>query len=353
MIIRFLLILGVFLGCASTQAQTVSAVTATQQGNELVISYALSSEVPCDVSLFVSLNEGKSWTGPLVHVSGDVGKNVSAGNRSIRWQVLEEQSQLVGSNILFKVTASGKNVLEPEMVFVQGGTFQMGSNLESKDERPLHSVTLSDFYIGKYEITQAQWMALMGENPSKFVGCDDCPVEQVSWSDVQSFISKLNKQTGKRYRLPTEAEWEYAAGGGSQSQGSIDIGNNDIGTYEWYQSNEGHKYTYSGSNNIGEVAWFSGNSGNTTHVVGALQPNELGIYDMTGNVGEWCSDWDGAYNSQHATNPNGAFDGWRRICRGGSWGHDAIYCHTRYRYCNPPHFSLIVLGFRLVLEAAR
>lgn len=313
------------------QAQIVSAVTAAQQGNELVISYALSSEVPCDVSLFVSLNEGKSWTGPLVHVSGDVGKNVSAGNRSIRWQVLEEQSQLVGSNILFKVTANSNKSFEPEMVFVKGGTFQMGSNSGDSDEAPAHSVTLSDYYLGKYEVTQAQWRAVMGSNPSYFKSCEGCPVEQVSWNDVQDFVSRLNQQTGKRYRLPTEAEWEFAARGGIQSRG----------------------YTYSGSNEIGSVAWYINNSQRKTQAVGSKHPNELGVYDMTGNVWEWCSDWYGNYDSYSVTNPKGLTSGQYRVNRGGSWHLEAGIFRISIRSKNRPDIRRDNLGFRLVLEAAR
>jgi formylglycine-generating enzyme required for sulfatase activity len=329
MVIRFLLVLGVFLGCACTQAQTVSAVTAAQQGNELVISYSLSSEVPCEVALFVSLNGGKTWTGPLVHVSGDVGEKVTSGNKSIRWKVLEEQDQLVGSNIFFKVTASGKNLLEPEMVFVKGGTFQMGSNSGELDERPVHWVELSDYRISKHEVTQAQWKAVMGENPSMFDGCDNCPVEQVSWNDVQGFISKLNYKTGERYRLPTEAEWEYAAKGGKNSK----------------------RFFASGSDNLADVAWYVDNSEGKTHVVGTKQPNELGIYDMTGNVSEWCLDWYAAYRTYVPSNPAGGPSGQFRTLRGGSWTLGAYDCRTAARFKFYPDFRSKILGFRLVLAA--
>ncbi|MBQ3247459.1 MAG: SUMF1/EgtB/PvdO family nonheme iron enzyme, partial [Alistipes sp.] len=172
-----------------------------------------------------------------------------------------------------------------EMVFVKGGTFTMGATAEQgsdadSDEKPAHSVTVSNFYIGKYEVTQAQWEAVMGKNPSRFKG-DNLPVERVSWNDIQKFIEKLNAKTGKRYRLPTEAEWEYAARGGNQSKG----------------------YKYSGSNDIGSVAWYTDNSSSPTHPVGQKQPNELGLYDMSGNVYEWCSDWHGSYSSGSQTNP--------------------------------------------------
>ncbi|HDP98542.1 MAG TPA: hypothetical protein ENN22_05075, partial [bacterium] len=156
-----------------------------------------------------------------------------------------------------------------DMVFVAGGTFMMGSN-EYDNEKPIHKVYVDDFYIGKYEVTQKQWFEIMGSNPSRFKG-DNLPVERVSWNDVQEFIRKLNAKTGGNFRLPTEAEREYASRGGSRSA----------------------HFKYSGSNNVDNVAWYDNNSGRKTHPVGTKQPNELGLYDMSGNVWEWCSDWYG------------------------------------------------------------
>ncbi|MDR1897770.1 MAG: formylglycine-generating enzyme family protein [Prevotellaceae bacterium] len=192
--------------------------------------------------------------------------------------------------------------LKIEMVFVKGGTFLMGCTAEQgddceSDEKPAHKVTLSDFYIGKYEVTQTQWKAIMDSNPSYFSGCENCPVEQVSWDDIQEFIKKLKAKTGLNYRLPTEAEWEYAASGGAQSR----------------------RYKYSGSNSMDGVAWYSGNSGDKTHPVGTKKANELGIYDMSGNVWEWCNDWFGDYSSNAQTNPKGPSSTSLRVVRGGSW----------------------------------
>lgn len=221
-----------------------------------------------------------------------------------------------------------------EMVPVQGGTFTMGCTSEQgsdcdNDERPAHRVTVSTFYMSKYEITQKQWVEIMGSNPSNFRG-DNLPVEQVSWEDVQDFIRKLNLKTGKQYRLPTEAEWEYAARGGTKSKG----------------------YKYSGSNTLSTVAWYDDNSGSTTHPVGSKMPNELGLYDMSGNVWEWCGDWYGDrygnYGSSAQTNPAGPSSGSYRVLRGGSWFNIARNCRVSYRDADYPYPRPGRIGFRLV-----
>jgi len=294
----------------------------------LIISYSLVTESPCEVSLYVSLDSGRSWQGPLANCTGDVGKGVTAGARHIRWNVLGDREQLVGNAVQFKIVANGRNPLVPEMVFVEGGRFMMGTNNGEDDEKPLHEVELSSYYIGKYEVTQAQWKAVMGNNPSYFKDCDQCPVEQVSWNDVKEFISKLNQQTGKKYRLPTEAEWEYAARGGKKSGG----------------------FTYSGSNNIGTVACYDFNSNKKTTTVGTKVDNELGIFDMTGNVWEWCSDWYGSYSGTFQRNPQGASSGQYRSLRGGGWFYDASHCRVSNRNWSNPDFSYSFYGFRLVLS---
>ena len=219
-----------------------------------------------------------------------------------------------------------------EMVKVEAGTFMMGATSEMKDpdrwEKPVHQVTLTnDYYMGKYEVTQALWEAVMDSNPSYFKG-DNLPVETVSWNDCQEFISKLNSMTGRKFRLPTEAEWEYAARGGKKSRG----------------------YQYSGSNSISDVAWYRGNSGRVTHPVGTKQANELGIYDMSGNVEEWCSDWYGSYSSSSQTNPTGADSGSFRVYRGGSWSGFAGYCRASNRCCRFPNLPYYDFGLRLVLS---
>ena len=216
-------------------------------------------------------------------------------------------------------------------VAVEGGTFVMGapdSDTEAwTDERPQHAVTLSDYYIGETEVTQALWKAVMGSNPSNSVG-ENLPVEQVSWNDCQTFITKLNAMTGQTFRLPTEAEWEYAARGGKKSQGC----------------------KYSGSNDIDLVAWYKENSGDKTHEVGKKTANELGIYDMSGNVWEWCQDWFDAYSSEAQTNPTGPEMGSLRVNRGGSWSNSARRCRVSNRISYSPSDCFSYLGLRLAMS---
>jgi formylglycine-generating enzyme required for sulfatase activity/serine/threonine protein kinase len=233
-------------------------------------------------------------------------------------QQVEQQVQEVEQEVQQEIIEDGF-----EMVEIPSGTFQMGSN-EYDGEKPIHSVTLSSFYMSKYEVTQKQWGEIMGTNPSNFTNCDNCPVENVSWNDIQDFIRKLNNKTGKNYRLPTEAEWEYAARGGQN-------------------------YKYAGSDNIDNVAWYGSNSGSKTHAVGQKSANGYGLYDMTGNVWEWCSDLYGAYSSSSSTNPSGPSTGIDRVLRGGSWSCVASPCRVAARftfgtYRNNP------FGFRLVSQ---
>ena len=247
------------------------------------------------------------------------------------------------------------NGVEFNMVKIEGGTFHMGATSEQggyddekpvhrvtlsdyyiratleqggyDDEKPVHSVTLSDYYIGETEVTQELWEAVMGSNPSEFKGDNQRPVEYVSWYDCQEFIKKLNQLTGKKFRLPTEAEWEYAARGGKYSRG----------------------YKYSGSNDVDEVAWYESNSGETTHPVATKEANELGLYDMNGNVWEWCKDWYGYYQSNSQTNPTGPSEGERRVLRGGSWFLSSVFVRVSNRDCNTPDYRSINNGLRLAL----
>ena len=319
-------------------AQQISNVSATQEEKKIVVTYDLSggeTGQTYDVSLRVSEDGGSAWSNPLTAVSGDVGTGIKGGyGKQIIWDVLSEpgREKLLGDRIKFKIQAeyaTKASGLIPEMVFIQGGTFQMGSNDGESDEKPVHRVTVGSFYLGKYEVTQKQWKSVMGSDPPalRFKGCENCPVESVSWNDVQEFIRKLNQMTGMSFRLPAEAEWEYAARGGNQSRG----------------------YTYSGSNDLGEAAWYSSNSSSETHPVGQKKPNELGLYDMSGNVWEWCSDWYDSdyYQNSPANNPIGPSTGSYRALRGGSWNYEPYDCRTADRGWRYPDFRSNSLGFRL------
>jgi len=226
----------------------------------------------------------------------------------------------------------------PEMILVDSGTFIMGctgghtedwyGRVEDcqTNENPNHIVTLSSYKIGKFEVSQAGWKSLMGVNPSHHKDCDQCPVEEVSWNDVQEFLQKLNEQTGRHYQLPTEAQWEYAARGGKFSRG----------------------YLFAGSNEMPSVAWW-GQKNIVTCPAGLKQPNELGIYDMSGNVWEWCSDWFADYDMISQTNPQGPLSGVARVVRGGSGRHEDVLPRVYTRNHVSPDECSNGIGFRLVL----
>lgn len=222
-----------------------------------------------------------------------------------------------------------------DMVRVEGGTFTMGGTREQgedafEDETPTHKVTLSTFSIGRYPITQEQWEAVMGTNPSHFKGAK-LPVESVNWFDCQDFAQKLSKMTGRKFRLPTEAEWEYAARGGKR----------------------GKRYKFSGGNILNQVGWYNENSGNISHEVGKKSPNELGIYDMSGNIWEWVQDWKGDYTEEDQENPKGPEEGIERICRGGGWNREIDRARVSYRGDDQPDLRYCSLGLRIALEETK
>jgi len=216
------------------------------------------------------------------------------------------------------------------LVYVQGGTFQMGDHKGESFESYVHAVAVKSFYIGKFEVTQKQWKQITGSNPSSFTGCDDCPVDRVSYEDAKSFLSQLSQKTGKKYRLPTEAEWEFAARGGIKSLGFI----------------------YAGSNFIDHIAWSEENANKTTHMVGKKHPNELGIYDMTGNIYEWCTDWfnEKYYKSSPIENPAGPVSGENRVIRGGSWKYKPKEIKVTHRMSIRPTSRYSDIGIRVVRE---
>lgn len=244
----------------------------------------------------------------------------------------EEKSFTTGRNATLRVMIDDVPL---ELIYVEGGTFNMGATPEQEPyaqsyEKPVHKVTLDSYYIGKYEVTQKQYIALIGSNPSIYTG-NDLPVDNMLYSHCESFVTALGEKTGLSFAVPTEAQWEYAARGGNQSKG----------------------YVYSGSDNLDEVGVYSGNKGDVggSHPVGTKKPNELGIYDMSGNIYEWCSDWEGNYTAEDQVNPTGPEDGrYSKVMRGGSWFDDSNFCRNTkrlYHYITEPRLNN---GLRVVLN---
>ncbi|MGA1863410.1 formylglycine-generating enzyme family protein [Deferribacter thermophilus] len=322
-------------------AAEVKNLKAYQQGGRAVFEYDLEGDSAEGVDITIEVNiNGKTYTQDDLSLEGDIKKVKPGKNKKVYWNVLKDFPKgLVADNILLTLVVggckNGKECKDPitgmEFVYVPGGCFQMGDTFGDgeSDEEPVHEVCVDGFYMGKYEVTQGQWEKVMGNNPSYFKSCgDDCPVERVSWNDVQNFINKLKRQTGKNYRLPTEAEWEYACRSG------------------------GKKEKYCGGDNIDAVAWYYDNSGGKTHPVGQKQPNGLGIYDMSGNVYEWVQDWydSSYYRSSPKNNPTGPSSGSSRVKRGGSWLNLPRLVRASYRNYGTPGSRDNYIGFRLVVE---
>lgn len=314
-------------------AQKVTNVEFWQEGKKVNISYNLDESA--DVCVSISTDGGKTFSSPLKQVAGDI-KSVTPGKKTIVWDVLSEQEKLVGENICFRVTAfGGKRSFTVKgvtfnMIGVEGGTFTMGATHEqespSNDEKPTHLVALSSYYIGETEVTQELWQAVMGNNPSHFKSKTN-PVENVSWNNCLEFVTKLNSFTSENFRFPTEAEWEFSARGGKKSNG----------------------YQYSGSNDLNEIAWYFNNSNKTTHHVATKVANELNIYDMSGNVMEWCQDDYGSYSYSLQENPKGSSYGSNKVVRGGCWD-DYFECRSSARENFLKSTKGSTIGFRLALS---
>jgi formylglycine-generating enzyme required for sulfatase activity len=306
-------------------------VVVTSSEGRVTIDYDLQPTVERAVLKAVRLTvvfKGKTIVPETV--GGAIGTDVSFGlGRRIIWSCVEDGRIFTGkAEILLEADCEvlpppppPVQSFEPETVLVEGGTFQMGSESGASDEKPVRQVTVSSFRMGKYEVTQAQYRAVMGTNPSHFKDCDACPVENVSWDDAQAYLVKLNQMTGKTYRLPTEAEWEFAA-------------------------RVGNSYRYAGSDDLNSVAWHDSSS--KTHPVGEKQANGFGLYDMSGNVWEWCGDYFGGYNSESQSNPIGAASGSNRVYRGGGWFSVAQHCRVSIRSYDTPTYRFADLGFRVV-----
>lgn len=333
-------------------AQEVTDVVAKQNGDLVEVTYTLHSQA--DIIVLLSQDGGNSYSQELQSLTGDFGKNVNPGRRKIVWNLKQEKIRKDIPNARFKIVARslGKKKFDVNgvsfvMIAVDGGTFTMGATEEqgkdgAENERPKHNVTLDSYYIGETEVTQELWEAVMGTTVQQqkdkegrsFSLCGKgalYPIYYVSWYECQQFIEKLNYLLsnilmGKQFTLPSEAQWEFAARGGNKSK----------------------KNKYSGSDTAENVAWISSNSGQSVHIVKTKLPNELEIYDMSGNVWEWCQDRYGSYKSFTQKNPVGD-SGYEYVYRGGSWNNDQNSCRTTCRVHDPGRRSNRI-GFRLVLQ---
>lgn len=313
-----------------SEGQTAEVSATLQNGRQVTITTSQGADIYVDgikvgtSSYTGNLTFGSHTAYAMLNGKTSVKQNINVPQGSASIPIVR-----LGFSENLKFTVGG---VDFTMVYVEGGTFIMGATSEQgsdadKDENPAHNVTLSSYYIGQTEVTQELWQAVMGSNPSGFKG-GNLPVEVVSWNDCQEFIRKLNSMTGNQFRLPTEAEWEYAArGGGNKSNGA----------------------KYSGGNSLDDVAWHDGNSSRKTHPVATKAANKLGLYDMSGNVYEWCYDWYDSYNSGSQTNPLGATSGQYRVLRGGSFYFNAKSCRVSSRGICLPNHGTNFIGLRLAM----
>lgn len=352
--LRIYLMAAALLALGSTlDAATIKNLKTGQKDNRAFAEYDLigkpgEKETDIKVSLEVG---GEKYDSNKLSLSGDFGKGVRIGRgKIIYWDLLKDMPTGFEGEIFWDLESltrigdpeslppaaqPGRNYIEPitstEFVLVPKGCFEMGdiSSDTEPDERPVHEVCLESFHIGKYEITQSQWQTIMGTNPSYFRQCGkSCPVENISWSDAGRFIKKLNSKTGKTFRLPTEAEWEYAAKSGGR-----------------------HK-RYSGTeDSINTFGWHEEISSGAPHPVGQKMPNLFGIHDMSGNVAEWVQDWKGEYTAGPAKGPTGPGNGKYKVFRGGSWLDDSSNLRTTYRSELDPKARTNSIGLRLALPA--
>lgn len=347
----FTLFAALLVICAHLSAQTIKDVSFVREGKQLTISYILLDK-PADIRVRASVDGGVYFSEPVQNLSGAVGKDVQPSKKTkdgydtlkiIAYDMREIRGVEDDSLLYFLVEVDDGsleincNGIRFKMLPIAGGTFDMGctkphgAKHHYEEATPVHKVKVNDFYMGQYEVTQKLWLSVMDTNPSRWRYSDSLPVEQVSWNDAQIFIARLSQITGYRFRLPTEAEWEYAARGGQYSKDC----------------------TYPGTDgDLASYCWYGSNSQNITHPVGQLKPNELGLYDMGGNVWEWCSDWMGEYASEMQDNPTGPKYGENRILRGGSLNSPSWGCAVSDRCWYLPDYGYGFHGFRLVLDDA-
>lgn len=361
-------------------SQNVTDANFKVVGDNIEITYNL--DVIANVDIYCSTDGGRSFSEPLKNISGDVGENVTPGKKTALWHVFADREMIYSNNVVFKIKIrQAKKIIEIdglpiEMTKVNGGSFMMGVKINEKEsvdnqenDIPSHEVVLSDFYIGTYEVTVAQFKKFIDatgyrtdadKNGGSYVWgrgyweikeninwrCDvngkvldeydyDRPVIHVSWNDAVAYCTWLKQKTGEDYRLPTEAEWEYAAKGADEGRGYIFSGGDDVYDVGWYWYN---------SYDVGK-----GDSDYGIHSVGRKIPNEIGLYDMSGNAAEWCNDIFGKYNAGFQINPTGKYEGSYRVLRGGSWFDHEDDCKTTSRENVVPNTRRFNSGFRIAL----
>ncbi|MCF7911177.1 MAG: formylglycine-generating enzyme family protein [Candidatus Cloacimonetes bacterium] len=356
-LIVLIILSGVYLYCNEPPVVSNIIVEQRDDGSYLVDIYYDLEDADGDsmlVSVSASDDEGISWNYVIVSVEGDIGNDIVSGNgKQVIWDFAVDHPEVLNIPTMIRITADDRNGEGIEsMIFVEGGLFEMGDqfNEGNDDELPVHNVTLSNFYIGQYEVTQGEYEAVMGSNPAHSYGVGDYyPVYYVTWYNAVQYCNALSEIEGLTpcynlsdwscdfsvdgYRLPTEAEWEYAARGG----------------LNWEDN-----YRYSGTtDNLGDYAWYYNNSGSQTHEVGTKEPNQLNIYDMSGNVCEWCNDWYSSsyYGSSPSSDPTGPDNGSERMVRDGFWNNYASYCRVADRHGDHPSTSQDSVGFRILRTA--
>ncbi len=332
--IRFILLVAIYFVTffLSSDCQVIVNISPVQQGEVIRLNYGIEktfTNASFNIELFVSTDGGKNLIGPLKMVTGDVGENIKAGsNLFINWDVLKEFESLQSDQVVFEIHVYENIELKFKFIYVKEGSFRMGTRKGNQNEKPVHLVNLTSFFISKYEVTQSQWVKVMGYNPSANKNCYKCPVENISYNEIMKFIAKLNESGTAKYRLPSEAEWEYSALGGTTAA----------------------NFEYSGGNDIDNIAWYISNSGGHPHPVGTKQPNALGLYDMSGNVLEWCRDF---YNSNYyrvspSSDPKGPASGSSKVIRGGAFNQWSTNCTVFNRQYETHSYKNPNIGFRLI-----
>jgi|GEM_PF-6183511 len=305
------------------------------------IWFESSASMACRIELYHSVIKGESWHGPLQGLKLLSGSRVVTGKANhIEWPVGRDSFLSERVDIQFHIKLIPLDNFEPELEYVEGGSFLMGCTNAHKlvcdiNELPIQRVSVGSFYMGKYEITRFQWFAIMGEVQAEDIACADCPIEMVSHEEIQVYLGRLHGRTGKQYRLPTEAEWEYAARGGNHGEDFLYSGGDSLDVFGWYEGNATHRHV--------------GNDLNRVQPVGLKQPNVLGLYDLSGNVWEWCSDMVGQYKKGLQINPQGYDAGGAYVTRGGGWADLAENCRVSYRGGNDQSNQDDDIGFRVIL----